>query len=317
MLRSKEVCNYNLYRLGKNKNLPGMLIAHQFLPTENWLPPGYVVADISKTAALIENENGKLMDEKMDGLRQLVGRLSEEDLPMLNDLIEAENRPCATAVDVASSSLSDQFMLNRLSDKCIADCVEALLGVYLLSCGCNSTIKVMEWLGLKVSLESLQEPMTAEKLSPECANELDVLWKKYGISDFEKIIGYTFNNKVYLVESLTHSSFSANFSTRCYQRLEFLGDAVIDYLITRHFFDYQCNYTPGILTDLRSAMVNNTIFATIAVKYKYHKVSAIVTGFKHGGQIKILLSVSDAYVTSFILRNRKVYRYRKYVAREC
>lgn len=57
----------------------------------------------------------------------------------------------------------------------------------------------------------------------------------------------------------------------CYQRLEFLGDAILDYLITKHLYEDPRQHSPGVLTDLRSALVNNTIFASLAVKYDYHK----------------------------------------------
>lgn len=57
----------------------------------------------------------------------------------------------------------------------------------------------------------------------------------------------------------------------CYQRLEFLGDAILDYLITKHLYEDPRQHSPGVLTDLRSALVNNTIFASLAVKYEYHK----------------------------------------------
>lgn len=61
------------------------------------------------------------------------------------------------------------------------------------------------------------------------------------------------------------------FSPDCYQRLEFLGDAILDYLITKHLYEDPRQHSPGVLTDLRSALVNNTIFASLAVKYDYHK----------------------------------------------
>lgn len=54
-------------------------------------------------------------------------------------------------------------------------------------------------------------------------------------------------------------------------RLEFLGDALLDYLITKHLYDHYRNLSPGALTDLRSALVNNTIFASLAVKYGFHQ----------------------------------------------
>ncbi len=69
----------------------------------------------------------------------------------------------------------------------------------------------------------------------------------------------------------THFGLLFNFSQDCYQRLEFLGDAILDYLITKHLYEDPRQHSPGVLTDLRSALVNNTIFASLAVKYDYHK----------------------------------------------
>ncbi len=53
--------------------------------------------------------------------------------------------------------------------------------------------------------------------------------------------------------------------------MEFLGDAILDYVITRHLYEDSQKYSPGILTDLRSALVNNNIFAALAVKWDFHK----------------------------------------------
>lgn len=71
-------------------------------------------------------------------------------------------------------------------------------------------------------------------------------------------------------EPSTHpfTSLTQNFSTN---RLEFLGDAILDYVITRHLYEDSQRYSPGILTDLRSALVNNNIFAALAVKWDFHK----------------------------------------------
>ena len=82
---------------------------------------------------------------------------------------------------------------------------------------------------------------------------------------------YTFNSKLYLVEALTHASYHLNRVTPCYQRLEFLGDALLDFLVTQHLYFRQEKLSPGKLTDIRQALVNNNIFATIAVQYEYNK----------------------------------------------
>jgi endoribonuclease Dicer len=55
------------------------------------------------------------------------------------------------------------------------------------------------------------------------------------------------------------------------QRLEFLGDSVLDYLITLHFYNEYPGLSPGLLTDMRSASVNNECYARSAVKVGLHE----------------------------------------------
>lgn len=43
----------------------------------------------------------------------------------------------------------------------------------------------------------------------------------------ERQIGYTFKDKRYILQALSHTSFTQNVITECYQRLEFLGDAIL------------------------------------------------------------------------------------------
>lgn len=54
------------------------------------------------------------------------------------------------------------------------------------------------------------------------------------------------------------------------QRLEFLGDAVLDILVTHHFYENHRKVDPGLLTDMRSASVNNDNFALAAVRWNLH-----------------------------------------------
>ena len=55
------------------------------------------------------------------------------------------------------------------------------------------------------------------------------------------------------------------------QRLEFLGDAVLDYVITMHLYHKYPGMSPGMLTDLRSASVNNDCYAQSVVKAELYK----------------------------------------------
>jgi hypothetical protein len=55
----------------------------------------------------------------------------------------------------------------------------------------------------------------------------------------ERILNYKFANKNLLVESLTHRSFKdANNLSLCYEKLEVLGDAILDYIINSNVIDF-------------------------------------------------------------------------------
>lgn len=64
-----------------------------------------------------------------------------------------------------------------------------------------------------------------------------------------------------------------------WQRLEFLGDSVLDILITLHLYESHRDIDPGELTDLRSASVNNESFANAAVRRNLHPHLQHCSGF--------------------------------------
>lgn len=73
------------------------------------------------------------------------------------------------------------------------------------------------------------------------------------------------------MEALTHPSFCSA-TTASYQRLEFLGDSVLDWLITRALFHALPDADPAMLTDARQAAVTNNTFGRFAVQLGLHKM---------------------------------------------
>ncbi|KAK7273894.1 hypothetical protein RIF29_14961 [Crotalaria pallida] len=73
-----------------------------------------------------------------------------------------------------------------------------------------------------------------------------------------------------LLEPITHLS-GKELGIDCYyERLEFLGDSVLDLLITCHLYKSYTYVDPGELTELRSASVSNENFAQVAVRHNLH-----------------------------------------------
>jgi ribonuclease III len=88
-------------------------------------------------------------------------------------------------------------------------------------------------------------------------------------SDFEKKIGVSFKDKNLLKQAFIHRSYiNENTGTGLShnERLEFLGDAVLELVVTDFLFKKYPSYTEGELTALRSALVNAVIVSEIAFK---------------------------------------------------
>lgn len=74
----------------------------------------------------------------------------------------------------------------------------------------------------------------------------------------EEKIGYNFKDKSLLKQALTHSSFSNEQKInklKNYERLEFLGDAVLELISSKFFFLENPDMSEGQMTKLRSSMV--------------------------------------------------------------
>jgi len=95
----------------------------------------------------------------------------------------------------------------------------------------------------------------------------------------EKIIGYKFNNQMLLQQALTRisclDSYILSRQYVSYERLEYIGDSVLNLLITKEqFFKYQ-NLPPGSLT-LHAANVDTEKLARVDVKNNLKKGRTIV-----------------------------------------
>ena len=90
------------------------------------------------------------------------------------------------------------------------------------------------------------------------------------ISDLTKLeqkLGTQFKNKDFLKEALTHRSYlneNPSWSAPHNERLEFLGDAVLELAVTENLFNRFPDYPEGQLTSLRAALVNYQTMANAA-----------------------------------------------------
>lgn len=81
------------------------------------------------------------------------------------------------------------------------------------------------------------------------------------LKDLELKLGYSFKNEKLIIEALTHKSFKQNFDN---ERLEFLGDAVLDLVVGEYLFKKFPKADEGKLSKIRAALVNENGFEKLA-----------------------------------------------------
>ncbi len=79
----------------------------------------------------------------------------------------------------------------------------------------------------------------------------------------EDIIGYKFKNKALLDKALTHRSYTKN-PIYSNELLEFLGDAVLELIVSEYLFTHFKNLREGQLSKIRAATVNSDTLSDIA-----------------------------------------------------
>ena len=83
--------------------------------------------------------------------------------------------------------------------------------------------------------------------------------------ELEERLGYHFTDKKLIIEALTHKSYKKPYNN---ERLEFLGDAVLDLIVGEFLFHKFPNSDEGHLSKIRASLVNESGFALLAQQIK-------------------------------------------------
>lgn len=123
----------------------------------------------------------------------------------------------------------------------------------------------------------------------------------------EKKLGVTFANQDLLVQAFTHRSYineNPGFRLSHNERLEFLGDAVIELIVTAHLYASYPDKDEGYLTNWRAALVNAKIMAKIADELGFNDYLLLSRGeAKEEGKARnyILANSFEAFVGALYL----------------
>ncbi|GMB10564.1 MAG: ribonuclease III [Candidatus Improbicoccus devescovinae] len=129
--------------------------------------------------------------------------------------------------------------------------------------------------------------------------------EKIDLLSFERNLGYDFNDKKKLINALTHSSFANEFgSGENYERLEFLGDSIIEFVTSEYIYVNFPQMPEGDLTRLRAALVCKKTLKKFSILLEVGKYLRLSHGEQRGGgreRSSILADVFESVIAAVYL----------------
>ncbi|KAI0829411.1 hypothetical protein BC628DRAFT_1360416 [Trametes gibbosa] len=154
-----------------------------------------------------------------------------------------------------------------MGDKVVADVVEAILAAAFLSGGHERALQAAR--KLHIPLPNIAQWTDFARIGAQHSNTLPSLHTPHirpgTTGAVQALVGSVFSKPELLVQALTHGSAFGNTEGASYERLEFIGDAILDFLVARHIFERHPHLSPGGLTLLKGGMVSNRALAAFCV----------------------------------------------------
>lgn len=157
-----------------------------------------------------------------------------------------------------------------MSTKTLADVVESIIGVSFIDGGLP---KALECMSFFLGEGRFQDLDIARDILFGAAEPKNMVLPAVH-KPLEELIGYSFREKSLLVEAMTHPSFNVPGTTACFDRLEFIGDAILDHIIVQELYAIT---EPAPLENwemhlLRTAAVNGDILGFLVMEWSHKSV---------------------------------------------
>ncbi|THC99179.1 hypothetical protein EYZ11_001354 [Aspergillus tanneri] len=198
------------------------------------------------------------------------------DLGLDSFIISKQFSPRKWSAPLISEKITQVASRRTMSTKVLADIVESLIGAAYLDGGHEKAQACIHFFLPEVNMTA---PANVSLTS--CAVSKN---DRHMINDLlEEQVGYSFRNRSLLLEALTHPSCQHDASTQSYQRLEFLGDAVLDMVIVSTIFKHAIEIPQGEMTMIKHAMVNANLLAFLCMEFAMEQESINVEQTPSGG----------------------------------
>ncbi|TFY62422.1 hypothetical protein EVJ58_g3872 [Rhodofomes roseus] len=170
----------------------------------------------------------------------------------------------------------------------LQDCMEATLGAAFVTGGIEMGLRAGTALGLSFGGPCPWNMRYSGRIPPSPVASLFI--------DLQEVLGYQFRSGKLLLEAMTHPSFGS-LETSSYQRLEFMGDALIDVVVMKYMYDKFPKANSGQLSWARSRAVCAPALASVAVKrlglHRLLLVNNVELSITIGKHVPILEELTD------------------------
>lgn len=152
----------------------------------------------------------------------------------------------------------------------------SLIGWYLQTYGMQNAFAFIQWLGVPLFSSNSQDFMWPQPKSPlliqdthETQTKLNQMLNGYEM--LEKKLNYKFQNKAYLLRAVSHESFTSNDLTLSHRGLDFVGDAILNYIIARQLFKQYQKFDSNELQRLLTLLCGSSSLSTVSIRNEFHK----------------------------------------------
>ena len=121
--------------------------------------------------------------------------------------------------------------------------------------------------------------------------------------DIEKRIGYVFKNKELLKTALTHTSFANMHDVQSNEKLEYLGDSILEFIASKYLYNNYEKLKEGEMTKVRAAVVCEESLHAVAMKLELGKylITSKGEGFGNVKNKAILADSIEAIIAAIYL----------------
>lgn len=110
----------------------------------------------------------------------------------------------------------------------------------------------------------------------------------------EKNIGYIFTNKNLLKTALTHTSYANSHGIESNEKLEYLGDSILEFITSKFLYNNFKNLTEGEMTKVRATVVCEQSLYEVAIKLGFSDFLITGGGEKINGKVKNKAILADS-----------------------